>query len=195
MHNLFQRRRSIRKYLNKEVPDKKIKRILEAARWAPSAHNAQPWRFLVIKDASIKKKLAKAMAKKWKKDLSFDGVIKKESKDLILSSIKRFSESPILILVCLTMKDMKNYKDKRRKRIEFILALQSISAAIENILLAAILEDLGACWFCAPLFCQQIVMSELKLPKELEPQALITIGYFDKEPKAPNRLALRDIIL
>ncbi len=51
-------RRSIRKYINREIPDSIIESILDAARWAPSGLNNQPWRFSVIKDAHIKEKLS-----------------------------------------------------------------------------------------------------------------------------------------
>lgn len=51
-------RRSIRSYLNKPVEFKKIVRCLEAARWAPSAVNSQPWEFIVITDKNTREKLA-----------------------------------------------------------------------------------------------------------------------------------------
>ncbi len=195
MREVFQKRRSIRKYKKRELSDIKIKRILNTARWAPSAHNSQPWRFLIIKESTIKLKLAKSMAEIWKRDF-FPGRLNKGKRaELINSSIKRFSESPVLILACLTMKDMNKYPDKRRREIEHILAIQSVAAAIENILLATELEDLGACWFCAPLFCKDIVRKTLGLSKDIEPQALITLGYPDEKPKTPQRIMLEEILL
>ena len=53
------KRRSIRKYLDKEVEEEKIMKILEAARWAPSARNVQPWQFIVVKDKERRKELEK----------------------------------------------------------------------------------------------------------------------------------------
>jgi nitroreductase len=53
-------RRSVRKYLQKQIPDEKLEMIFEAARLAPSAANRQPWRFVVVQDASRKKALAAA---------------------------------------------------------------------------------------------------------------------------------------
>ena len=52
-------RRSIRTYLDKEIPNDKIEMILEAGRWTPSASNKQPWEFIVIKDKEFKLKVAK----------------------------------------------------------------------------------------------------------------------------------------
>lgn len=194
MLNLFQSRRSVRKFLKEEVPEEKVKKIFEAARWAPSAHNAQPWRFLLIKDSSLKLKLAKAMAKRWKEDLSSNGFDEAKSNELISFSIRKFTEPPVLILACLTMRDMNEYPDERRRRIEHTMAVQSVSAAIENILLAANLEGLSSCWFCAPLFCEDIVRKILKISKDIEPQALIAIGHNDEILQPPARKELRDLV-
>ena len=72
--DLIKGRRSIRKYSSKEVPRDILFNILEAARWAPSAHNAQPWRFIVITERSLKRKLAEQMAGEWTKDMTRNGV-------------------------------------------------------------------------------------------------------------------------
>ena len=52
-------RRSIRRYQTKDVPDEKLMQVLEAGRWAPSAHNSQPRKFIVIKDEKTRKGLAR----------------------------------------------------------------------------------------------------------------------------------------
>jgi nitroreductase len=56
--NLLKTRRSIRKYKSQPVEEEKMKKCLEAARWAPSASNRQPWEFIVVKDKNIRKKLS-----------------------------------------------------------------------------------------------------------------------------------------
>lgn len=53
-------RRSIRKYLDKSVPDDLIRKVLEAGRWAPSGGNRQPWKFIVIRDKEVKRRIAEA---------------------------------------------------------------------------------------------------------------------------------------
>jgi nitroreductase len=52
------KRRSIRRYLDKPVEPEKVLKCLEAARWAPSAHNSQPWHFIIVRDKSVREKLA-----------------------------------------------------------------------------------------------------------------------------------------
>jgi nitroreductase len=74
------------------------------------------------------------------------------------------------------------------------MAVQSVAVAIQNILLAAHIEGLGACWFCAPLFCPETVKKVLKIPSDLEPQALITMGYPVNRPSPPPRKPLDEIM-
>ena len=192
--NLFRNRRSIHEYSSKEVSKKVLSRVFEAARWAPSAHNAQPWRFIMVRDPAIKWRLARTMANRWDKDLIKNGVPLENREILIKNSIERFTNAPIVIVACLTMKDMDEYLDERRQKIEHIMAIQSVAAAIENMLLAAHSEGLGSCWFCAPLFCQGAVRKVLGIPRDVEPQALITMGYSVNEPSPPLRKPLGKIV-
>jgi coenzyme F420-0:L-glutamate ligase/coenzyme F420-1:gamma-L-glutamate ligase len=191
---LFRSRRSVKVYLPKEISNEVLFRILEASRWAPSAHNAQPWRFIVIQDSATKRKLAKAMASRWNKDMSKNGVPKEQRESLIKASVERFENAPIIIIVCLTMENMDEYPDDRRKKTEYVMAVQSVAAAIENMLLAAHGEGLGSCWFCAPLFCQDVVRKILKIPQYVDPQALITLGYPADRPNPPPRKTLEEIV-
>lgn len=69
LHEVLLKRRSCRKYLNKEVSDKDIKTILEAAMAAPSAINKQPWEFHVIKNKELQSKI-KAIAPAWDRNSS-----------------------------------------------------------------------------------------------------------------------------
>ena len=191
---LLKNRRSIREYTPKNVSEKVLDVILEAAMWSPSAHNAQPWRFVVIRDSAVKLKLAEAMACRWERDLAKDGVSERDRESLARVSVERFSSAPIVIVSCLTMVEMNHYPDKRRLRIESIMAVQSVAAAIENMLLAAHAMGLGACWFCAPLFCPETVRKVLRLPPDFEPQALITLGYSAERPLPPLRKPLKEIV-
>lgn len=187
-------RRSIRQYLEAEVSPTIIHRIIKAGSWAPSAHNAQPWRFIVVKD-KMKMRLAKAMAFQYKRDLIRDSKESDEIDTLVELSVNRFSNAPVLILVCLTMVSMDVYPDETRRTIEQKLAIQSVAAGIQNLLLAAHAEGLGACWYCAPLFCPEVVKEVLDLPADFYPQALITLGKPAESPVPPSRMSLEEIIM
>jgi len=191
---LIKTRRSVRRYLSKDISNKVLWRILNAARWAPSAHNAQPWRFIVIKDPTIKRKLAQAMASEWNKDLYKDSVSSEERERLVKYSVERFTSAPVLVVVFLSIGEMATYADERRRKAEHVMAIQSVATSIQNLLLAAHAEGLGACWYCAPLFCPETVRKVLEAPEGIEPQALITLGYPAMKPEAPKRKPLESIV-
>lgn len=188
-------RRSVRVYDGRVVPKEVLSRIFEAARWAPSAHNAQPWRFIIIEEPEVKKRLIDAMSNAWLRDLKRNGIPERKASKIVEDEcVRRFTGSPALIVVCLSMRGMDVYPDERRRRAEYIMAVQSLAAAIQNILLAIHVEGLGACWVCAPLFCQDTVRSVLKLPEDFEPQAIITLGYPTEKPSPPPRKPLNEFV-
>jgi F420 biosynthesis protein FbiB-like protein len=178
---LMQMRRSIRRYRPDPVPVEVVEQLLTAATWAPSAHNRQPWRFVVINSAETRECLAAAMNARLRADLAADGapleVIEKDAN----RSYRRMTGAPLLILLCLTMTDMDHYPDEWRQYNEWIMAVQSTALAGQNLLLAAHALGLGACWMCAPLFCPDVVVETLGLPGDWQPQALITVGYAAEE--------------
>lgn len=190
LFSIIRDRRSIRKYEKKHVPQALIEDVLVAAGWAPSAHNAQPWRFMILTEDSAKKKLAESMAESWAADMAKDGV--KIEEEVRKVRVEKFATAPIVILACSTMEGMNKQPDVERQRVERDLAMQSLGAAIQNLLLTASAKGLGACWFCAPSFCKDTVRSVLKIPAEVEPEALVAIGYPAEKPAAPIRKMLID---
>ncbi len=185
-------RRSIRRYRPDPVPEQWVEELLTAALWAPSGHNRQPWRFVVMTSVETKHRLATAMGQKLRLDLEGDkapeAVIAKD----VNRSYERMTKAPVLILLCLTMADMDTYPDQVRQQNEWIMAAQSTAMAAQNLLLAAHAHGLGACWLCAPLFCQDVVRETLALPPDWEPQSLITLGYpAEKREKTRQPLASR----
>jgi coenzyme F420-0:L-glutamate ligase/coenzyme F420-1:gamma-L-glutamate ligase len=188
--DLIKMRRSIRKFSPRQIEGTVVREVLGAARWAPSAHNAQPWRFVVLVDDVLKRDLAEAMAAAWVVDMTKDGVAVEVRENMANASVERFTCGPVLVVACLTMKDMAKYADELRQRCERDLAVQSLGAALQNMLLVAHAKGLGACWFSAPSFCKETVRKVLKMPKDVEPQALIALGYPAEKPKAPSRKPL-----
>ncbi len=187
-------RRSVRKFQDRSVPTETLRAILEAAAYAPSAHNAQPWRFIVIAEREQKINLAKKMAQVWLDKLEKDNVPKNNRLATVNRSIDRFTAAPVLVVACLTLEDMDTYPDVERQQAERDLAVQSLAAATQTLLLAAHANGLGACWYCAPIFCKTAVRKALKIPSDVEPQALITIGYPDETPKVPQRNPLETFV-
>ena len=192
--DVLKQRRSIRKYQNRPVPTETIRAILEAAAYAPSAHNAQPWRFIILTENEQKNGLADAMAQVWLAELERDHVPKNTRWATVNRSVERFTAAPVLVVACLTLEDMDSYPDAERQNNERDLAVQSLGAAIQTLLLAVHANGLGACWYCAPLFCKTAVRQALEILGEVEPQALITVGYPDETPKTLQRNPLETYV-
>ena len=174
---LIRTRRSVRRYESRPVSAELVEQLLEAAVWAPSAHNRQPWRFVVVTGDATKRRLAAAMGERLRRDLAADGVRPELIERDAARSFARITAAPLLILVCLTLADMDTYPDERRARNEAVMAGQSTAMAGQNLLLAAHALGLGACWLCAPLFCPGVVRETLALPDDWQPQGLVTAGY------------------
>jgi coenzyme F420-0:L-glutamate ligase/coenzyme F420-1:gamma-L-glutamate ligase len=187
-------RRSIRRYQAEPVPEQLIWELLQAATFAPSAHNRQPWRFVVVATDELKHRLAAAMGARLRADLQADGVPPERIEQDAERSYQRISTAPCLILVCLTLEEMDSYPDPQRQHHEWTMATQSVAMAGQNLLLAAQAHGLGGCWLCAPLFCPDVVRQTLALPPEWQPQGLITLGY-PSESKTKDRAPLESRVL
>jgi coenzyme F420-0:L-glutamate ligase/coenzyme F420-1:gamma-L-glutamate ligase len=174
---LIRTRRSIRRYRPEPIAAAIITELLDAATWAPSAHNRQPWRFVVITGQATKHRLATAMGDSLRRDLAADGRSTAFIDRDAGRSYSRLTDAPLLILLNLTLADMDTYPDERRAGHEAHMAAQSTAMAGQNLLLAAHALGLGACWVCAPLFCPHVVRQALDLPSDWQPQGLITVGY------------------
>lgn len=174
---LLYTRRSLRRY-RPAVPSRALlEQVLDAAIQAPSAHNRQPWRFVVLRDAAVKAGLARAMGARLRSDLQADGLPAEVIEADVSRSRQRLTGAPALVLLCLSMQDMDVYPDDRRSQAEHIMAVQGTAMAGQNLLLAAHALGLAGCWMCAPLFCPDVVARELALPPDWQPQGLVTLGW------------------
>ena len=187
-------RRTVRRFLSDPVPETTILGMIEAATRAPSAHNRQPWRFHVVRDADGKARLAKAMGDRLRADRSKDGDDPEAIRRDVERSSARINGAPALIAVCLTLDDMDTYPDARRGEAEFLMAVQSTAMAAQILLLKAQAEGLGACWMCAPLFCVETVRGALDLPSSWQPQGLILLGYPAEPGKVRERKPMGEIV-
>jgi F420 biosynthesis protein FbiB-like protein len=175
--NIVFHRRSIRRYRLEPIPRQMVEQLLKAAIWSPSAHNRQPWRFAVVETQAQKERLAQAMGARLRSDLQADGAPEQVIEADAGRSYARITSAPVLIILCLSMVDMDVYTDAKRSQNEYLMAVQSVAMAGQNILLEAHYLGLGACWMCAPLFCPDVVRDALVLPDDWQPQALLTVGY------------------
>jgi len=189
-------RRSVRRYLPKAVPVTAVDRVLEAARWAPSPHGRQPWRFAVIRREETKERLANAMGEAWRENLQMDGQSSEIVEKRLEGSRRRLLDAPVLILLCLYLEDLDEYPDPARQSNETTMAVQSLGAAAQNALLAAYELGLDAGWMCAPLFVPRKVSEALGLEPKVIPHALLTLGYAEGDPpKRRGRRPLDELVV
>lgn len=187
---LIKNRRSIRNYKSDPISEKDLLEILESGMAAPSAVNLQPWYFVVIRDEEKMKTLAKIMAKvssKMEPSLRDRFPNHPEVVEESARFIKRLGGAPVCILAF-------QYEANYNKTASSII--QSVSAAIENMLLAAWSKGIGSCWLTAPLEVE--AGEELRkyfAPEKGELVAMITMGYPEHKPQAPRQKNGRYIIL
>jgi len=189
------KRQSIRRYHREPVARTVVERLLAAAARAPSAHNRQPWRFVVLEDETSKQRLANAMGERLRADRAADGDEMSAIDADVSRSYSRITEAPLVIVVCANLGVMDHYPDRRRNEAEYLMAVQSTAMAVQNLLLAAQSEGLGACVMCGPLFCPDTVADVLCLPCEWKAQMLVTIGAAARRGSARPRLAPEEIVI
>lgn len=189
-------RRSIRVFENKAVELEKLKRILETATHAPSAHNRQPWRFVVLNSVNMRKKIVDTMNVDYKKALENAGM----NEEQVASSMKKRGDRIIgagaAIILCMNPDEMNKFpEDEERQDGELAMGIQSVALAGGNLLLAAHAEGLGGVWTCAPLFTQNNIIKEFELSESWKPQALLLIGYPAEEAGKKEIKPLEDVAL
>lgn len=176
-------RRSVRRYQSSSIDREVVKRLLTAASSAPSAHNKQPWRFVVLDTFESRHTLAQAMGHTLRRDRTADGDASELIEADIERSYQRITQAPVAVVLCVDMRDMQQYPDQGRNDAEYLMAVQSTAMAAQNLLLATRSEGLGACIMCAPLFCPEVIIESLRVPPQWRAQMLVTIG----EPATPGK--------
>lgn len=194
-YDVIEGRRSIRAFVPEPIPDSVVRKAIAAAGWAPSPHGRQPWRFAVVQDLSERTALADAMAATWKTQLELDG----QDSDIVAIRLEkgrmRLIDAPVLVIACLMPGVLDAYPDEDRQESEVTMAVQSLGAAVQNLLLSVFEQGYDAGWMCAPLFCPDVVRETLGLTNDLIPHALIPIGIAARDPVRRPRIDPRELIV
>ncbi len=178
-------RRSIRSFTATRVPRECIDAWITAACIAPAPHHSRPWRFVVVDTPGPKHALAAAMGAAWRADLQADGVSRERIDALVDGSHRKIEAAPALVLACLTDDGLDRYPDERRQRSEHGMALLSLGAALENLMLACAADGYASCWVAAPIFCPEAARDAIDLAHDWLPQALLLVG--EPEPDYVGR--------
>lgn len=159
-------RRSVRAFKNQDVSTEIVEKLIDAARWAPSAGNIQPWEFIIVRNLDVKRKLVKAALNQ-----TF------------------IEEAPVVIVVCA---DENSSSQGYGVRGKILYCLQDTAAATQNIHLVACSLGLGTCW--AGAFNEDEAREILEVPQGVRPVAIIPVGYPAEKPSAPDRRSLNQMI-
>ncbi len=190
---MLRQRRSIRRFTDQPIPKEIIHQILEAATWAPSSHNRQPWRIAVLTSPEAKNQLAVAMGQEYQRDLIMDGLDSGDIQTQVNRSYNRITEAPVCLVLCLDPSLGDNYPDQKRSQAEYLMGVQSVAMAGQNLMLAATGLGVGSVWMCAPLFAPIATREALNLPPKWLPQGMVLLGFPAKEPVSRPRLSVDEI--
>jgi len=161
---IIKERRSVRRYKPDPIPEEALKRVLDAARFSPSGKNLQPWKFIIVNDGSLKKRLVTASV----------------GQNFI-------AEAPLVVVACA-------FPDKCYSRMGNYMKSWPVDVAIavEHLMLQAHEEGLGTCWIGA--FEEKEVKSILDIPDGVRVLALTPLGYPDENPASRGRKSLEEIV-
>ncbi len=194
LHQFLRTRRSIRHFQPDSIPDATVKRILETATYAPSAHDKQPWRFVVITSTEARSTLAQAVTDKFNQDMAKAEAPEKEIHERIERTIRRINEAPIIVILCRDITQVNIQPDETARQAEVAMSRQSVAVAGLQLLLAAHAEGLGGTWICWPLFAPAEIGTALDLSPNWEPEGMVFLGVPKEHPNTPERKPVREIV-
>lgn len=193
--SLVQSRRSIRRFSDRTVTGADLLRLLEAARWAPSNHNRQPWKFIVLED---RKRIA-GLAEKVKAGLAqrlsaLPQVASGYGKEF-LEYAACFAAAPVVMLILhrLPASFTKDFMEGVESPDLVSGEPLSTAMAVQNLLLAAHVLGLGTCMLTAPLLVREVIAREVALPPGHQLTCLLALGHPAEEPPQPRRKSIEQI--
>jgi len=167
IYELIKQRRSVRNFKPDPVDEAVLKRIVEAALWAPSAGNVQARMFYLVLNPHMKKAVASAC---------FDQ--------------EHVEQAPAVIVACTDVETMRSFYGKRGTT---LYGICDVSAAVENMLLAAWSEGVGSCW--VGNFDEHKLQKALNIPKQYLPVAVVPLGYPSEVPPPPARKSFDESVI
>ncbi len=191
--NIYEERKSIRKYRPEMIPEESLREILEAGRLAPSAKNRQPWKFLVasgdkkeeicalMEQGIAKKKKSKMMPDKFKKGLASAE-----------NTLRIMREAPVLVLVMNTHSGDPYKPLMFGKRVSEIHDSLSIGAAVENMCLKAYELGIGSLWIGNTVFAHSEITSYLGRKDQLS--CALSLGFPDEKPAGRPRKSFDETV-
>ncbi|MDJ0467630.1 coenzyme F420-0:L-glutamate ligase [Rhodococcoides fascians] len=179
------RRRSVRSFSPDAVDPDSIRDAAADALTAPAPHHTHPVRFVWIRTPAVRRRLLETMREQWRADLAGDGL----TEDRIAARLSRgdiLFDAPEIVIPFCVPDGAHTYPDERRRAAEDTMFTVAVGAAVQGLLVALAVRDLGSCWIGSTIFAADTVRAELGLRADWKALGAIAIGH----PSEP--LAVRD---
>ena len=163
--DIIKQRRSVRLYTEQAIEENKLKKLVEAAIWAPSAGNIHTWNLVVVQ--------------------------RKEDIELIKAVAPGMHGNPTALMILCD--DRKKVYGKGGEEERDVLSKMDIAIATQNICLEATELGLGSC--IIRLFNRDAVRGLLDLPENMTPELVVSLGYPKSIPKPPPRRTVEDTVI
>jgi F420 biosynthesis protein FbiB-like protein len=179
-------RRSIRRFKDSPVPEEDIRAILHAATLAPSGKNKQPWRFIVVEGEAQRAEMVRIM-RAGTAELTAQGINPGSSE----WTAKSMEQAPVTIFI---FDEGETNDERERSFVDFLMNtvdIQSIGAAIQNMLLAALDRGLGTLWICDVFYAYEGLCEWLGENHVMV--AAVSVGYPDEDPGPRPRKTVDEV--
>jgi nitroreductase len=191
---LLKSRRSIRAYKPDPIPDEYIQKIIEAARWAPSGGNSQPWEFIVIKKKELKDRIADLFMKSL--GLIREAELTREKEMRIPALVGEmmgpgFKNAPVLILLCGDPRVNEAFPLVVFQKLGHEVFISNLASAFLCMQLAAKSLGLGSQWVSAAgNFMEDDLKELLSIPKGVKIYDMMAVGYpaYQLGPRSPRKI-------
>lgn len=156
-------RRTVREFTGEPIGTEPVRRAIAAAVTAPAAYASTPWRFVLVESAAARSRLLDALETHWADPPG--ETERAESVDVLC-------RAPVLVVPCVDRSALRHADDAA----EVEMATLSAGAAVENLLVALAVEQLGSAWIASTLYCRDATRTALDLPPHWDPMGTVAIG-------------------
>jgi coenzyme F420-0:L-glutamate ligase/coenzyme F420-1:gamma-L-glutamate ligase len=176
----------VRQFSGEPVAPQLIEDAVAEALTAPAPHHTRPVRFVWLQTRAIRDRLLERMRDKWRADLTGDGkpadaVERRTARGQILY------DAPEVVIPFLVPDGAHSYPDAARTDAEHTMFTVAVGAAVQALLVALAVRDVGSCWIGSTIFAADLVRAELDLPDDWEPLGAIAIGYPEQPVTDPRQ--------
>ena len=185
---VLHKRRSVRVYKTGKVTDSQLETILEAARWAPSGANTQPWELVVTRDRNKMKRVREIFYSEWKRRKREDPVTYKGLTKYYVG------DASVVVLVCGDPRTMQVYLTTREPGDREKLFQASVANAVEHMMLVAASMNFGTVWVSVREEVEPELRELFNVPQPLRLLWVVPIGKGRFWPKAKPRRKISDFV-